>query len=232
MKMKKILSIVGFACLSLFVSCEKETEGISFETRYATFELSGNNPFNLPVGTAYAEPGVKAKEGDKELQVTTSNNINHNKLGIYTVNYSATNSDGYQASTTRTVAVYNPTAPATDLSGTYVCDMFRTNADGGGLRTFNGLKIVITKVGPGIFYVDDLLGGYYAQGVGYGSAYAMTGYIALNADNSLTLLSSFVNGWGDGLEALNAGKYDPATGQITWKSIYASSRTFNVTLKK
>lgn len=230
--MKKILSIVGIACLSLFVSCEKETEGISFETNYASFELTGENPYNLPVGTAYVEPGVKAREGDKELQVTTSNNINHNKLGIYTVNYSATNSDGYIASTTRTVAVYNPAAPSTDFSGTYVCNMFRLNADGSGRRAFDGLKIVITKVGPGIFYVTDLLGGYYDQGVAYGPAYAMTGYIALNADNSLTLLSSFVNGWGDGLEAFRDGKYDPATGTITWKSIYASGRSFNVTLNK
>lgn len=230
--MKKILSIVGLACLSLFVSCEKETEGISFETQYASFVLTGENPYNLPIGTAYAEPGVKATEGDQELQVVTSNNIDHNKLGIYTVNYAATNSDGYEAATTRTVAVYSPTAPATDLSGTYVCDMFRVNADGGGKRSFNGLKLVISKVGPGIFYVSDLLGGYYEQGIGYGVAYAMTGYLSLNADNTLTLLSSHVSAWGDSLEGLTDGKYDPATGQITWKSAYAGARIFTVTLNK
>lgn len=229
--MKKIISIVGLACLSLFVSCEKETEGISFETHYATFELSGDNPYNLPKGTPYVEPGVKALAGTDELTVITSNNINHTTLGIYTVNYSATNSDGFEANTTRTIAVYDPSAPATDLTGAYICDMYRTNADGSGKRTFTNLDISVSKVGPGIFYVDDLLGGYYAQGIGYGSAYAMTGYLSLNADNSLTLLSSYIAGWGDGLGAFADGKYDPATGLITWKSTYAN-RPFYITLKK
>jgi hypothetical protein len=228
--MKKIINIVGFACLLLFISCEKETEGISFETNYANFELTGANPYNLPLGTAYTEPGVKAEAAGEVLPVTASNNIDHTTLGIYVVNYSATNVDGYEATTTRTVAVYDPTAPATDFSADYICNMYRTNADGSGRREFKGLAISVSKVGPGIFYVTDLLGGYYAQGLGYGGAYAMTGYLALNADNSLKLLSSHINGWGDGLGGFKDGKYDPATGILTWTSTYAG-RPFYVTLK-
>lgn len=230
--MKKIINIVGFACLLLFISCEKETEGISFETNYANFELTGANPYNLPLGTAYTEPGVKAEAAGEELPVTASNNIDHTKLGIYVVNYSATNVDGYKANTTRTVAVFDPSAPTTDLSANYISDMYRTNANGSGRRDFPGLAVTVSKVGPGIFYVTDLLGGYYAQGIGYGGAYAMTGYLALNADNSLKLLSSHVNAWGDGLEKLENGKHDPATGLITWTSYYAAGRPFYVTLKK
>lgn len=231
--MKKIINIVGFACLFLFISCEKETEGISFETNYATFELTGGNPYNLPLGTAYTEPGVKAEAAGEELPVTATNDIDPSTLGIYVVNYSATNVDGFKATTTRTVAVYDPSAPATDLSADYISDMYRTNADGSGKREFLGLAVSVSKVGPGIFYVTDLLGGYYAQGPGiaYGAAYAMTGYFALNADNSLTLLSSHVASWGDGLEKLENGKYDPATGIITWTAFYAAGRPFYVTLK-
>lgn len=227
--MKKIIYIVGMACLSLFVSCEKETEGISFETNYANFEITGDNPYKLPKGTAYVEPGIKATAGSDELTVSASNNINHNALGIYTVSYAATNKDGYAANTSRTVAVYDPTAPATNLSGSYNCDMYRTNADGTGKKIFNGLAISINKIAPGIFYVSDLLGGYYDQGIGYGSAYAMNGFLALNTDNSLTHLSSHNDGWNDGLGGFSDGKYDPATGLITWKSTYAT-RPFYITL--
>lgn len=231
--MKKIINIVILACLTLFISCEKETEGISFETNYANFIMTGPSFYNLPLGTPYAEPGLKAEAGGQDLPVTATNNIDHTKMGIYDVNYSATNKDGYGATTSRTVAVYNPAAPATDFSGEYISDMYRLNADGvSGRRTFNGLSVTVTKVSPGIFYISDLLGGYYDQGVAYGSAYAMTGYVALNADNTLTLLRSFIAGWGDGLEKMQNGKYDPATGIITFSSYYASGRSFNVTLKK
>lgn len=230
--MKKIINIVGLACLSLFISCEKETEGISFETNYANFTITGDNPYNLPQGTPYTEPGVTAEAGGEELEVTAVNNIDHTTLGIYEVNYSATNKDGYEAVVKRTVAVYDPSAPATDFSGVYTSNMYRTNADGSGRREFKDLSVNVTKVGPGIFYLTDLLGGYYSQGLAYGGAYAMTGYLALNADNTLTLLSSHVSGWGDGLEQLVDGKYDPATGVITFTSYYAAGRPFYVTLNK
>lgn len=229
--MKKIISIVGLACLSLFISCEKETEGISFETNYANFELTGDNPYNLQKGTPYVEPGIKAMAGTDELTVIASNNIDHTALGIYAVNYSATNSDGFEANTTRTIIVFDPSAPATDLTGAYICDMYRTNADGSGRREYSGFPITVSKVGHAIFYVSDLLGGFYERGFGYGAAYAMTGYLSLNADNSLTLLSSHVASWGDGLGGFADGKYDPATGIITWKSTYAN-RPFYITLKK
>lgn len=231
--MKKIINIVILACLTLFISCEKETEGISFETNYANFTMTGPSFYNLPLGTPYAEPGLKAEAGGQELPVTATNNIDHTKMGIYDVNYSATNKDGYGATTSRMVAVYDPAAPATDLTGNYISDMYRLNADGvSGRRTFTGLAVTVTKVSPGIFYVSDLLGGYYDQGVKYGAAYAMTGYVALKADNTLVLLRSHVSAWGDSLEKMQNGKYDPVTGTITFSSYYASGRSFNVTLKK
>lgn len=145
--MKKIINIVGFACLFLFISCEKETEGISFETNYATFELTGGTPYNLPLGTAYTEPGVIAIAGEDELPVEASDNIDPTTLGIYEVNYSATNVDGFEATTTRTVAVYDPSAPATDFSADYISDMYRTNADGSGRREFPGLAVSVSKSG-------------------------------------------------------------------------------------
>lgn len=76
----------------------------------------------------------------------------------------------------------------------------------------------VTKAAPGIFYVSDMMGGYYDQKAGYGSSYAMTGYFQLLADNSLVLLSSSVEGWGDSATGFKDGKYDPATGEISLRS--------------
>lgn len=228
--MKKILTIIGLACLSLFmVSCEKETEGISRETHYAMFELTGGSTYQLQLGTSYVEPGVVAKAGDDVLDVETNNDIDHTTLGVYTVQYAAVNADGFAASTERTVVVYDPAAPSTDITGAYVAKVVRTEADYSKPRPFTGAA-EITKVAPGIFFVDCLLGGFYSIGSGYGSSAAMTGYIVLKSDNTLELLSSFVASWGDGLEDFFEGSYDPATGAIVWKSQYAGSDIFSVTL--
>ena len=89
----------------------------------------------------------------------------------------------------------------------------------------------VTKAAPGIFYVSDMMGGYYDQKAGYGSSYAMTGYFQLLADNSLVLLSSSVEGWGDSATGFKDGKYDPATGEISYVVNYATSMDFVITLK-
>lgn len=228
--MKKILTIVGLAFLTLFiVSCEKETEGISRETHYAVFELTGGSLYQLQIGTPYIEPGVVAKAGDAVLEVESSNDIDYTALGVYTVQYSAVNSDGFSASTQRTVVVYDPTSPLTDISGKYSAGVVRTEADYSSPRPRTG-EVNISKLAPGIFSVDCLLGGFYSIGSGYGSSYAMTGYIVLKSDNKLGLLSSYVSGWGDGLQDFFDGSYDPATGKIVWKSVYASGDIFSVTL--
>lgn len=229
--MKTTIHILGLAALIFLAGCEKETEGISFETNYATFEMTGDNPFIFAMGTAYAEPGIKAIAGEEELEVNAISDVDTSKPGVYTVNYSAINPDGFEASTSRMVIVYDPNAPATDLSGTYVSGVVRTEPDGSTPRAYNNLSVTLTRTAPGIFQVTDLLGGYYALGLNYGSAYAMTGYIAFNNDDTFTLLDSHVSGWGDGLESFSSGSYNPATESLTWKSVYADSDIFTVTLK-
>jgi hypothetical protein len=59
----------------------------------------------------------------------------------------------------------------------------------------------------------------------------MTGYVALNANNTITLLSSFVQGWGDSLEGFQNGEYNETTGLPYWESIYAAGDIYAVTLK-
>ena len=75
------------------------------------------------------------------------------------------------------------------------------------------------------------MGGYYDQRAGYGSDYAMTGYFALNNDNTITALTADVAGWGDSADEINAA-YNEATGEIDLEVAYAGSMIFYITLTK
>jgi len=214
-------------------SCEKEltSEGVSKLTYYVTFELTGGSTYLSPLGTPFVEPGYKAMEGSADVtdKVTTGGTVDANTIGLYDLSYSATNIDGFPASTTRTVIVYDPAAPVTDLTGSYLSDVSRVSP----ARSFTDLSVNITKVAPGIFYVSDLLGGFYDQGANYmyGPLYAMTGYVQLKSDNTISYISSYVQAWGDSLNGLTDGVYDPLTKGLFWKASYTSSNyIYNVTL--
>ena len=80
--------------------------------------LAGNNPFLLSQGNNYIEPGVSAVDAlGNILQVTSTNNINNNVLGIYTVTYLATDSYGNSATAIRTVNVTDDDGPTITLNG-------------------------------------------------------------------------------------------------------------------
>jgi hypothetical protein len=232
--MKKHIYLLIILVSGLLISsCEKKvtTEDTSRITYYVTFELEGASLITIPIGGTYTEPGYSAMEGETNVtaDVVVTSDLDESSLGYYTIVYSATNVDGFDASTERNVVVYDPAAPADDLSGSYSTDILRTEGDGTNPRAHAGASN-ITKVANGIFYVDCLLGGIYSIDYGYGPAYAMTGYLSLNSDNTLTHLSSYVQGWGDGLEGFQNGEYDPGTQLLYWESIYAYGDIYAITL--
>jgi len=80
--------------------------------------LLGNNPLNLNKGTTYIEPGVSAVDAlGNILTVSSSNNINKDVLGIYTVTYLVSDSFGNNQTATRTVIVVDLTGPVVILLG-------------------------------------------------------------------------------------------------------------------
>lgn len=229
--MKKILFILSiFFLFVTVISCEKESEGLSIITYYVEIDLDGGSTVAIPLGSEYEEPGFTAMEGENEVtdQVEVSSNVNASEIGVYQVNYEAVNADGFSSSTSRTVVVYDPTAPEVDLSGTYNTSIVRTEADGSSPRSYSA-QMTVTKQGTGVFYVSCLLGGTYSIGFGYGPAYAMTGYINLNSDYSISMITSFVQGWGDSLENFKDATYNPETGNLEWVSVYAGADNFAVT---
>lgn len=147
MKKRYLFLLISF--LSIIASCSKDKiinthdrVGISKVTYYPILTLTGNAIIAIPNGTTYTDPGVKAQAAGVDVPVTTSGTVDVNTDGVYTLTYSAVNSDGYSASATRKVVVYTTAADAAanDLSGNYA-------------RTLNGSIATWTKIAPGVYTV-------------------------------------------------------------------------------
>jgi len=104
--------------------------------------------------------------------------------------------------------------------------------DGGAPVSYKGaFTITIFKSEAG-YAVSDLLAGWYDQGAGYGSDYAMEADIDVAADGKISLLYSYVPGWDDAADDLKNGKFDAATNQISYQLFYAGVIEFDVVLDK
>ena len=109
-----------------FSSCDKETEGISTKTTYATIEF---DDFVVVSTGGDFTPAAVAMEGATEVNVEISGSVDVNTVGVYTITYSAVNSDGYKASSSQTVVVHNPAGTGRDVTGE-IQDKNRTERTG------------------------------------------------------------------------------------------------------
>ena len=98
-----------------------------------------------------------------------------------------------------------------------------------------GIEVVFEQVVGNIYTCTDLLGGWYrcVQGRGYYYAatldpyylnyWDMTGYVTLNADMTLTHMSSYIECWGDGLDGIFNSSYDPESKRLVYDWLYGGS---------
>lgn len=223
-----VLALVGLS------SCGSDEHTDSRLTYYPVLEMQGDDFIAVPVGTSYTDPGCKATLGGEDysdkVKVTGLDEVDVNQLGLYDIIYTAVNADGFASTASRTVCVYDPTVTL-DIAGTYSTDMAATTYGTAG-RTFADyaaaygntsqcVGITFTPMAPGIYSVNDLFGGWYNQIRGYGARYNMTGYVSLDNDGNIELLSSYIAGWGDSLDYLKDGKFDNATSTISYNVSYA-----------
>ena len=258
--MKNIIkTVVMSAVVALAMTSCSDTDpaGLTRITYYPVFTLEGGSIYTVPVGSSYADPGYKAVEGTEDVTakvVTTITDIDGNVVNsidtteptFFTITYSAVNVDGFEANAQRTVFVYDPTVTVS-MEGTYTTDM--TNSlYGANLTPFATMTtkygytdqctgIEFTELAPGIYEVNDLMGGWYEQIRGFGPNYGagmgcMTGYVSLDGKNNISLMSSYIEAWGDGLDWIKNGVYDPATGKMTYDLSYSGSVTMTVVLNK
>lgn len=145
-------------------------------------EIQGDEFTILPIGTPYVDKGCKGtlqgEDCTSSLITEGVEDVDYNKAGLYYVTYSHINKDGYLTSVKRTVAVCDPSI-TTNIEGKYKVQSGSYRDNGSAQEEYAKYSVTIKNVAPGLFYISDLLGGYYDQGRGYGSQYAMTGYIQL-----------------------------------------------------
>ena len=213
-----LLSLVAFT----FASCsDDESEGKSRFTFYPTIELAGDATMTVGKGTAYVEPGFTSTLNGEDVtdQVTISGTVNTNKSGVYTLTYTTTkNSDGFSASASRKVIVLDLNSA---VEGFYLtqADSYRLR-EGAKVAYGAQYEILIIDNGDGTYDVDDLLGGWYCQRVGYGTNYALAGTVAIAEDGTVTCNDSYIIGWGDSHDDFS-GTFDAATSTFHVDVVYA-----------
>ena len=240
----KYLAIGVLVALSL-ASCEKDTEGLTDITYYPDLKMEGDAFMIVPVGTSFVDPGCTGTLYDPstgnsidvtgQIQVSGADEVDPNTMGFYYVTYSAPGSDGYLASVTRTICVCDPTVTI-DMGGTYNTDM-TASLYGAAQNPFSAYAaaygytdqctgIKFTKLAPGFYQVNDLLGGWYDQIRGFKAQYGsslgcMTGNVSLDNEGNIQLIDSHIDAWGDALDYIEDATFDPETGVISYFASYA-----------
>ena len=201
--MKKIL--INFIWLAggliLLQACKKEpsfdyapdTVGSSKVVYFPTVSIKGEHTIILDQGTAWTDPGVTATLNGQPITATSAVTVNTNVPGVYNLEYAATSPDGYSASDWRTVVVVSTSAQVTNnnFAGTY--------------RRDNGITMVWTKTGRGVYNVDNPGG----AAVGVGFVVKMVNYDA----NRIHIPRQFA--------------FDPSIGGLN--TISSNSETYNAT---
>ena len=230
--MKKIIYFIFVMAFTLSSCGEDASMGVSKVTTYATMELNGDAEIFWPLNTAFVDPGCVALEGTTDIssKITVKSDVDVTKGGVYTIDYKVLNADGFPATTSRIVRVYDATAP---LNGYYASTIRRDNK--GTIGNRGPFTILVFGVGNDKYYVESLLGGWYSIGSGYGDAYAGPGIIKVNADNSVSIVSAEKLAWGYPcvLTAGTTSSYDPATKTLLLNTNMEDVPTmkFAVTLK-
>ena len=225
--MKKIFlyGLLFFTASLGLTSCSKDQHTDTRVTNYIVLTINGDEVVYVNAGDTYVDAGCKAEAAGQDVsdKVVTTNPVDTKVIGPYTVTYKATNEDGFSSSANRYVYVGEP------LVGTVSPGSYRQNS-AGTITKWSGYDIDMLTDGNGKYWVEDLLGGYYEQRAGYGSAYSMKGFLQVNADNTVDLVGGGdVAGWGDHYDDFKDGKYDPATKTISYDVVYAGM-DFNVIL--
>lgn len=186
--MKKLILTLIFAS-ALFASCESDTTAdVSRITQYPLIEILGDDIIFVEQGTPFNDPGAIATEGGSEIPFTVTaegvyrggTTLDTNIADKYLVKYTATNTDGFSITGTRTVVVYPPTGDLVNsIEGVYISTVRRNGsllnpAQG---SSVNMEYVYIWKNADGTYGVSDAIGGWYELGRHLGDISAIKGGI-------------------------------------------------------
>lgn len=230
MTMKKFIYLAtAVIAMAFAASCTKASEGLTGITYYPVLTLEGDDYMVVDKGAAFVDPGYTATLNGEDVtdQVVVDSNVNTAQSGIYYINYTITNVDGFSSSASREIVVLDPNDP---IEGFWYSTTDSYRLYGGNQVAYKyNLEVLIINQGNGVYYFDDLLAGWYCQRAGYGSRYAMGGHVKING-STISLVDSYIQGWGDSLLGWADGKYENDT--ISYVATYVSGMEFHVTLTK
>jgi len=145
----KIILVLLIATLAN-ASCNKGSDfnypqgtvGISKIVYFPIVSTIGSRLLVIPQGSAFTDPGVVATLNSVAVTPTITGTVDPTTPGVYVINYSASNPQGFSASDFRTVVVLGPDVAANDFSGTY-------------LRAATGVTSTWTKDSTGVYTVEN-----------------------------------------------------------------------------
>lgn len=222
-------------------SCEKKYDEFYRITYFPEFVMSGSEVVFHTFGTSFTDPGIKATEGGQEIPVTTvisgdffgASSFDANTADRYLYTYTATNSDGFDASTSRLVYNVKTGDMVNSIEGLYTSTIVRNGVVS---AQYRDLKYVLIAKSGNSYKISDAIGGYYDIGRAYGAGYRASGMtitaknIAAN-DFSFAPATIGVGAFGGSL-VMDYMKVDAAAKTIEFQSIWDAGYTFKVTLKQ
>ena len=145
--------MIGISLLAVFfTACDKDTEDISFVTNYPVLTMAGDALTIINKGDAYTDPGVTSMIGEEVGEVTVTGSANASEGGIYKIDYTSTNADGFSAVATRYVIVMDlASISGNDFTGTYERTFYGSPKSG----TFSDWS---STNQPGVYSVKDVGG--------------------------------------------------------------------------
>ena len=220
-KLLYILSILGL----FLTSCDPSVTSPgasdeSFVTFLPLITLEGGSEVTLDCdATSYSDPGASASAGGEEIELFTS--VTGNYFGgssvdgpdVYSVAYSAFNSDDIPATGFRTVIWPECNGDlVTSIAGMYTASVSRNGSSPAGYQD-NG-PFIIRDLGNDRYAFSDAQGGWYEYGRAIGKAYATPGLVlkANNiAANDFTSEGTFPTNTFGGVNTFTSLTVDPAT---------------------
>lgn len=103
-----------------FSACVDDTSGdVSDVTYYAVMDIIGDKEIIINQGDSWTDPGADVTLEGEPYPYDTSLTVNTSTPGVYYIEYSAVNAEGFTATATRTVVVVATAPSIYDLSGNW-----------------------------------------------------------------------------------------------------------------
>ncbi|WP_281336556.1 immunoglobulin-like domain-containing protein [Flavobacterium eburneipallidum] len=223
--------------ITTLISCSNEPEIGSTITVYPIITVSGTNPFFVPLGTTYTDPGATAKAGSTTIPVTTvatgkyrgTKTLDTSKADEYLVTYTATNSDGFDANASRKVIVYKNGDLVNSIEGLYTCTISRNGVTPS--DAYRNIKYIhIWKNTDGTYGVSDSFGGWYEYGRAIADSETPGGIInAVNiSTNTFTFPGTLTNSYFGGSATITSLTVDAASKKVVLTCVWNTAAPVTV----